>query len=187
MIDGLTVRPAGLDDLRDIVALRMALLREYADVPLYEGLRPDAEHRARDLYLSQLMSPHETMLLAERHGDVVGILRCVDNPGSPLLLPERYCYISSVYVKPEERRRGVLRALFTAAEQWCAERGIDEMRLHNAATSTLAADVWTTFGFEVVEQVRRRKLPACATHDTTFGAAAQQPAPAKRTGARGTR
>lgn len=162
MIDGLAVRPARLDDLHDIVALRLALLREYADVPLYEDLRPDAERRARDLFLSQLMSPNETMLLAEQRGRVVGIVRCVESQGSPLLFPERYCYISSVYVKPDVRRRGVLRALFAAAERWCVERGIDEMRLHNAATG-IAGDVWGSLGFEVVEEVRRRKLPGART------------------------
>ena len=99
-------------------------------------------------------------LAVERDGwqerRIVGILRCVDSPSSPLLLPERYCYVSSVYVVPSERRRGVLRALVAAAERWCDERGIDEMRLHNASSSHVAAAVWGALGFEVVEQVRRR-------------------------------
>jgi len=152
------VRPAAVGDLTDIVELRLALLREYGDDPLYRRLREDARERARELYLTQLASPDETMLLAERARRVVGILRCVDALGSPLLRPERYCYVSSVYVVPSERRRGVLRALLGAADRWCRERGIDEMRLHNATSSPLAADVWSAFGFEVVEQVRRRVI-----------------------------
>ena len=155
----LTVRAARLGDLDAIVELRLALLREYGDAPLYGPLRPDAGDRARDLYFSQLVSPDETMLLAERAGHVVGMLRCVDTVGSPLLKPDRYCYVSSVYVRPSERRRGVLRALVAAAERWCADRGLDEMRLHNAASAPTAATVWSTFGFEVVEEVRRRVLP----------------------------
>jgi len=158
--DGLAVRAANLGDLSSVVELRLALLREYGDDPLYKRLRDDARQRARELFYSQLMSPNETMLLAERRGRAVGILRCVDSPGSPLLLPERYCYVSSVYVVPEERRRGVLRALVAAAERWCEQRGIDEMRLHNASSSSVAADVWSAFGFEIVEHVRRRPLRA---------------------------
>jgi GNAT superfamily N-acetyltransferase len=160
MTDRLAVRPAVIDDLSDIVDLRLALLREYGNDPLYTRLRDDAPARAYELYLTQLMSPNETMLLAERGRRIVGILRCVDAPGSPLLQPERYCYVSSVYVVPSERRRGVLRALLAAADRWCHARGIDEMRLHNSSSSTLAADVWSTFGFEVVEHVRRRPLGA---------------------------
>lgn len=156
------VRPARIDDLPDIVDLRLALLREYGNDPLYMRLRDDARARAHDLYFTQLASPDETMFLAERATCVVGILRCVDAPGSPLLLPERYGYVSSVYVIPSERRRGVLRALLGAAEEWCRARGIDEMRLHNASSSPLAADVWSAFGFEIVEQVRRRTIPSPA-------------------------
>jgi GNAT superfamily N-acetyltransferase len=159
MTNVLTVRAARLGDLDAIVELRLALLREYGDTPLYASLRPDAPARARDLYFSQLVSPDETMLLAERGGHIVGMLRCVDTVGSPLLHPDRYCYVSSVYVRPAERRRGVLRALIAAAERWCADRGLDEMRLHNAAPAPTAATVWSAFGFEVVEQVRRRVLP----------------------------
>ncbi len=156
----LSVRTARLDDLDQIVALRMALLREYVDHPLYTDLREDAPARARELYYTQLTAPDETIFLAERSSHAIGLLRCVDAPGSPLLLPERYCYISSVYVLPAERRRGVLRKLVTAAELWCAERGLGEMRLHNSATSSTAAAVWSAFGFDIVEEVRRRVLPS---------------------------
>ena len=79
---------------------------------------------------------------------------------SPLLYPDRYCYVSSVYVLPSERRRGVLRALYEAAVAWCEERGLDEMRLHNAASSDTASQAWEALGFEVVELVRRRILHA---------------------------
>jgi GNAT superfamily N-acetyltransferase len=155
----LAVRPARLDDLNDIVELRLALLREYSHAPMYERLRPDVEARARELFSSQLLSPTETMLLAVRHRHIVGILRCVDTVGSPLVYPDRYCYVSSVYVLPRERRNGVLRALVAAADRWCAERGIGEMRLHNSLASPIAGEVWDAFGFTVVEHVRRRVLP----------------------------
>jgi ribosomal protein S18 acetylase RimI-like enzyme len=158
-MNSLAVRPARLDDLDQIVALRVALLREYREHPLYTELRDDVQDRARELYFSQLAAPDETIFLAERAGRIVGLLRCVDTPGSPLLMPERYCYVSSVYVVPAERRRGVLRALLAAAERWCEQRGLAEMRLHNAASARAAAAVWSAFGFEVVEEVRRRVLP----------------------------
>jgi len=152
----LVVRPARLDDLDDVVALRIALLREYRDHPLYAGLRDDAPLRAHELFRAQIASPSETIFVAERLGRVIGLLRCVDASGSPLLHPDRYCYVSSAYVVPSERRRGALRALLEAAEHWCTDRGITEMRLHNSASAEIAAAVWSAFGFEVVEEVRRR-------------------------------
>jgi GNAT superfamily N-acetyltransferase len=157
------VREARVDDLEIIVELRLALVREYHDHPVYAGLRTDAPDRARSLFYTQLTSPYETMFLAERAGRVVGILRRVDTPASPLLMPERYCYVSSVYVRPAERRSGVLRALLAAAERWCDDRGLTEMRLHNSSTSTTAARAWSALGFEVVEHVRRRVVDAPST------------------------
>lgn len=158
MSHGVRVRRADVRDLPRIVELRLALLDEHSDNPLYGRLRPDAEARAFDLYASQLASHHEAMFVAEYAGVVIGILRCVDTPGSPLLHPERYCYVSSVYVEPAHRRRGVLRILLRGAMEWCLERGLDEMRLHNPAASPIAGPVWQALGFDVVEQVRRRKL-----------------------------
>jgi ribosomal protein S18 acetylase RimI-like enzyme len=160
----LVVRRARLDDLQAIVELRLALLREYHEHPLYAHLRPDAPARAYDLFRAQLTSPAEAMFIGERNRTVIGVLRCVESGGSPLLLPDRYCYVSSVYVRPEQRRQGVLRGLLAAAETWCEERGLNEMRLHSSTSSQVAVDTWDALGFETVEHVRRRIL-APASHE----------------------
>lgn len=158
MTRALSVRPATLDDLDTVVELRLALLREYADHPLYAHLRPDAKERAIGLNKAQLSSDRETMFVAVRGTRVVGLLRCVESMASPVLLPERYCYVSSVYVVPGERKKGVLRALMNAAEAWCDARGLTEMRLHNSSTTPSARASWGALGFEVVEEVRRRDV-----------------------------
>ena len=123
---GVAIRRASERDLDVVTALRLALLREHRANPVYGRLRPDAGARARRLYLAQLRSPNEVTLLAERAGEVVGILRCIQSIGHPLLLPPVYGYISSVYVRPEARRTGVLRALVDAAVAWCRERELPE-------------------------------------------------------------
>jgi GNAT superfamily N-acetyltransferase len=126
------VRLATVNDLDSVVELRVALLREYADHPVYGRLRPDVERRAR----------------------VIGIVRCADVEGSPLLLPDRYGYVTSVYVRPEHRRHGVLHALMTVAEDWARRRGLTELRLHNSTVSAMAQSAWDQLGFEVNEEVR---------------------------------
>jgi GNAT superfamily N-acetyltransferase len=78
--------------------------------------------------------------------------------GSPLLEPARYAYVSSAYVRPDVRRRGVLRALMAEVERWSRARGLDQMRLHNVAGSEAAERAWDALGFAVVEQVRLRSL-----------------------------
>src|SRR5690606_37681937 len=110
------------------------------------------------LFADQLANRSEVTYLAEREGEVVGILRCMVAHNSPLLLPDRYGYIASVYVRPAARRRGVLRALMDAAERWCERRGLAELRLHNASDNALAEATWPALGFEVAEVLRVRTL-----------------------------
>ncbi len=152
------VREATQRDLEAVVALRVALLREHPDHPIYGRLRDDVDERARTLFSAQLRSTMEVIFLGELAGEVVGVLRCVESIGSPLLEPARYAYVSSAYVRTDARRHGVLRALLRAAERWARMRGLDQMRLHNVAGSETAEGAWTALGFSVVEQVRLRDL-----------------------------
>jgi ribosomal protein S18 acetylase RimI-like enzyme len=152
------VRLASPSDLDAVLRLRLALLGEHPDHPVYGRLRRDVDDRARELFATQLRSPTDAIFLADLESAVVGILRCVESIGSPLLEPARYAYISSVYVVPEARRRGVLRAMLGEAERWARVRQLDQMRLHNVAGSATAEHAWSALGFGVVEQVRVRNL-----------------------------
>ena len=151
------MRRATMADLDAVVRLRLALMHEHADHPIYGRLRADAPERARTLYAAQLATEHEAIFLAEDGGEPVGVLRSVDSPGSPLLHPARYCYVSSAYVIPAWRRRGVLRQLLRAVERWCEERGLGEMRLHNAPDNVLASATWESLGFHAAEELRVRR------------------------------
>ena len=158
------VREATPRDLDAVVELRLALLREHPEHPVYGRMRPDVDDRARGLFATQLRSTTEAIFLGELDGEVVGVLRCVESVGSPLLDPARYAYVSSAYVRPAARRRGVLRALLRAAERWARARGLDQMRLHNVAGSAAAEGAWSALGFAVVEQVRVRDLGQRGPH-----------------------
>ena len=149
-----TVRAASAADLSRVIELRLALIREHADNPVYRRLRPDAAERARRLFATQLASTSERIFLAEDGGKAVGILRCVETAGSPLLDPARYAYVSSAYVLPQARRRGTLRALVDAARSWCDERGLTELRLHSVAGDPASNAAWEALGFTIVEHMR---------------------------------
>lgn len=152
------VRRATVDDLASVVELRIALLREYADHPVYGRLRPEVEQRALPLFEQQLRADDQAIFLAEHGGRVVGIVRCADVQGSPLLLPDRYCYVTSVFVRPSHRRHGVLTALMEQVETWARRRGLAELRLHNSTLSPMAQGAWDQLGFEVNEEVRLKLI-----------------------------
>ncbi len=157
------VRVAQAADLETLVRLRVALLREHADSPIYGRLRRDVENRARLLFARQLADCDEACLIAERADAAVGCLRVSETRGSPLLLPARYAYIASAYVVPSERGEGVLRTLVDEALAWCRARGLAEVRLHSDATNAVAGAAWDALGFTVVEQLRQRLLTDRAT------------------------
>lgn len=157
----LSVRAAQISDLDTVVSLRLALLREHQSNPLFERLHPDAPSRARDLYRSHLTASDQIILLAERDGEAVGILRCVHAVSSPLLLPEAYAYVSSAYVVPGERRAGILKALFDEGVRWCRARGLSEVRLYVSIGDDAARSAWSSLGFAAVEELRvHRLMPA---------------------------
>jgi len=163
----LSIRPATVADLETVVALRLALLREERDSPIYGRVRSDAVRRARQLYRAQLASRNEVTFLADADGAPVGILRCVESTGSPLLEPDRYAYVSSVYVVPAARRTGIVHALLDQGAQWCRGRALTEMRLHSAAGSETANAAWDALGFTVVEHLRVRQVPAQSSKRAT--------------------
>jgi ribosomal protein S18 acetylase RimI-like enzyme len=160
----ISVRRATGADLDTVVALRLALLREECQSPGYGRVRPGVARRARQLYRAQLESSGEVTLLAEQDGIVQGILRCAESNGHPLLEPDHYAYVSSVYVVPAARRSGVVRALLGHASLWCRDRNLVEMRLHNAADSAVANAAWDALGFTVVEHLRVRRVPDAVQH-----------------------
>jgi hypothetical protein len=71
------VREAMPRDLDAVVMLRLALLREHPDHPIYGRLRADVGERARGLFATQLRSTTEAIFLGELDGEVAGVLRCV--------------------------------------------------------------------------------------------------------------
>ncbi len=154
VIGPVTVRAATPADLDTVAELRLALVREHRTNPLYSQLRPDAPILARRYFAAQLRSSDEVIFLAEHEGHAVGILRCVQVAGIPLVFPALHGYISSVYVVPEARRHGVLRQLFEEALAWCRSRGLTEIRLHNAVENAAANAAWESFGFETAEYLR---------------------------------
>jgi ribosomal protein S18 acetylase RimI-like enzyme len=145
-------------DAERVAELRLALLGEHRSNAIYSRLRRDAPTRAVELTKEQLASDREGMFVATKGERIVGVIRCIDQRGHRLLRPARYALISTVYVEPAVRRRGVLRLLLEAAIGWSRERGLTEMRLQNAIDNPLALAAWDALGFRVVEQIRLRPL-----------------------------
>ena len=154
----ITIRPASLADAAVIVRFRMELLKEHAGHPIYGRLRSDAAARLARSTPLHLASGREITYLALEGRTPIGMLRCIEGKGSPVLVPSRYGYIASVYVARTHRRRGILKRLVEAAVTWTRARGLTEIRLHSTTENVEANAVWDKLGFAAVELLRRREI-----------------------------
>lgn len=158
------VRPATPDDVATVTELRLALLRE--DASHRPRTTPGAigEARARAVTESQLREAHrhpglQILLLAEQRGQVLGLLRCVAARSSSLARPGRHALVTTAYVRPAHRCRGILRMLLHAADAWARTHRLPEMRLHCAVRNQAGNAAWAALGFTPMEILHRRVVP----------------------------
>jgi GNAT superfamily N-acetyltransferase len=153
------VRAATRRDLAAIVTLRLALLHEESNNPFFADPHPDAERRALQLTRMELEAPGQVFLLAARGREAVGVLRCREVPRTPLVAESRQAVVTTAYVVPAERQKGVLRALLVAADRWCRRHALSAMRLQCAVTNEVGQRAWESLGFQPAELLYFRAIP----------------------------
>ena len=103
-----------------------------------------------------------SVLVAEADGRLIGFAEVSLRSHADGCDPSYPCgYLEGWYVEPEHRRRGVGRALVTAAEAWCREQGCGEMASDTWLDSMASQLAHSALGFEVVDRcVHYRKTIA---------------------------
>lgn len=155
---GVRVRLAGPGDVEAIARLRVALHRAEAGNPLFTAAHPRALERSRALTRAQLQRPGEAFFLAVSGDAPVGVLRCREARGTPLARASRFAAVTTAYVVPAHRRRGVLRILLAAADAWCRERDLPSMRLRCGLGNAGGLRAWSALGFAGAELLLVRTI-----------------------------
>ena len=143
------IRRATLDDVEEVVRLRVAFLREFADA---EGRAfPETIEASTRAYVTRtLKSGGLRFWFAEEAGRVVGCCALIlfDRPpsfGNPAGLA---AYLLNVYTLPEFRRKGIASRLVEEALRHARELGAGRMFLH---TSAAGRALYEKLGFKVKE------------------------------------
>jgi len=151
------VRPAARRELDRVAALWTLLLAHHAGTPaLAPAPRPEAAMRA---HLDALVAGGDgALLVAEREGALAGFaaLRVLRRP--PLFAETERGEIEALYVREEERRRGVGRALAEASLAWLAARGLRRAAIAVAADNAAGQAFWRALGFSDAMDVLERPL-----------------------------
>lgn len=132
-----TIRRATTDDDFDAA---QALFRKYV-----EELDFDLDFQNVDDELEALPGPYAApdgaILLADVNGTAVGVVavKPLDEPG--------VCEMKRLYVKPDERERGIGRALGEAILETARSLGYETMRLDTVASMTAARALYRSLGF----------------------------------------
>ena len=69
----------------------------------------------------------------------------------------RTAMLTTAYVDPAWRRRGIMKRLVDAAESWCVSHGVYDLRLRNSHDNASANGAWEALGFRIVQVVRQRR------------------------------
>lgn len=138
MSGAVEVRPTASDELAEPLALLVELLRDGEPVP-----------QAFVGRLARAVEGGDLEILAARSGGrLVGVavlaFRLAFSLGSD------FASVEELHVRPEERGRGVGRALLAAVEERCRARGVSYVEVQ---TDEEAAPFYEALGFEPEEEV----------------------------------
>jgi len=123
---------------------------------LAEGVASWRDHQAAVLAARQWLTDsfaraarHEgTVLVAADQGSITGVITIGEQRH---FTGETDGYIGELAVAPHAVRRGIGRALITAAEAWARDRGLRHLTLHTGIANITARHFYAALGFQEEE------------------------------------
>lgn len=147
-----TIRPAAVDDIPDLVALRR-LMHEamgYADHPRLDEATAATERAFRRRLADGSL---RSWVAVAPDGTVVatGSLYEIEHLPSPTNLSGRIAVILNVSTRPDYRRQGLGRAIMTTMLDWCRARGIRTVSLQATPDGR---PLYLSLGFRPTDELR---------------------------------
>lgn len=132
------VRPIQRADRSAWLQMRRALWPD----ALPDGLAAEVDR----FFMGTLLEP-EAVLVAERHGRLVGFAELSVRPFAEGCRAGRVAYLEGWWVAPDIRRKGVGRALIHASELWARDQGCTEFASDSSLDNPDSRDAHLALGF----------------------------------------
>lgn len=160
-MEGIPIRQARRGDVPSLHALWQAMMAEHGRMDPRLDMHPDApSHMAAQLG-AWVVDPQRLVVVAEESARLIvgyGAARLLPFAGSPG--EEREAEITECFVAPARRRRGLARRLVSRLLDALDEKRIASVRLQAAVANPAGIAFWRSLGFEIVETVLEREVPA---------------------------
>ena len=153
------MRPAGDGDLDALARLWHEADALHARLSPGFFRHPEAgrgRQRAEEALRDAAESEHETILVAaDGKGVVAGAchIQIYDTPVGHTMVPQRRGHIETLIVARAQRRRGIGRALMSAATEWARGHGAHQLLLTVWAGNDDAERFYAALGYRTISQV----------------------------------
>jgi ribosomal protein S18 acetylase RimI-like enzyme len=108
---------------------------------------PDGAARYASRIESSLDDTHTKVLVAEDNGKLIGYVMGVLVDLMPETFEgERGGFLADIFVQPEQRHKGIGKALVDALRRWFLARGIDHLEWYVASANTDGIAFWRSVG-----------------------------------------
>lgn len=150
------VRTARADDVEAIVGLWREFIRFHEELDDRVRMREGSVEWFADLVQSLLGSESDRVVMAETaEGKVVGYAIGRERERVPWE-PERFGFVSDIYVDIGHRRRGVATALFRDLRDWFEKRGLVSIEGDVLHLNPVSQAFWRALGFtDFLDRLRR--------------------------------
>ena len=150
-MDPIHVRPATPADSADWLRMRVALWPE--------GTASEHAAEIDQFFAGTLSNPLAVLLAVDEAGRAVGFAELSIRNYAEDCETDRVAYLEGWYVDAEWRRRGVGRALVSAAEAWARAQGCTEFGSDALLDNETSAAAHRALGFEETVQIRCFRKP----------------------------
>jgi ribosomal protein S18 acetylase RimI-like enzyme len=141
------IRPARPDDLEGVLLLWNALMAEHERSDPRIRLADGAVGAYRAYLGFHLGSATSRVLVAERDGRAAAFGLATITRNLPMFLPDRYGYLSDLYVAPALRRRGIGGRIARGLFEWLSAHQVLSVQLQYYDFNESGREFWRALGF----------------------------------------
>jgi GNAT superfamily N-acetyltransferase len=144
---GGTIRPSTPNDLEAVLDFDEILYDLQARTPSFTGrAAPPREELRRD-EVGMWDDPDQFPFVAERNGQIIGMLLLYLRPGGDLRIPDQNIDLAFAATRDDTRGSGTGLALTAHALNWAHERGFRSMTVDWRSVNLLSSRFWPRRGF----------------------------------------